>query len=686
VVVLARVVHISPLLFFYSAMKSSAAVVVGLVACGQASTVTPVQKVIQLMNGMLEKGKSEKHDEQVQYAAYKQFCDDTSGQKKAAISDADEQIGILGANIEKYTSDAEQLAEEIAGHDEDIAVWGGDIKATTKVRGIEKADFDATHKDYSESIDAMERAISTLKGQTADRKQASLTQVSALGKLSLMPESAKQSIASFLSDSDSGIDVSAPEANAYEFQSGGIVDMLEGLLDKFIAKKTALEKEESESKQAFEMLLSDLTAMIARSTEERDTSKATKSKKLGKKASDEGTLKDTTEVRAEDQKYLDDLLATCEQKAADFESRQQLRTEEMEAIDKAIEIISSGAVSGAAGKHLPGSLVEVEGSSLSQLRAGGVQLKSQEKVAEFLQGKAKQLNSRVLAVLAVRVAEDPFVKVRKMIKDLIVKLMDEANGEAEHKGWCDKELATNEQTRTEKTNAVEELTSQIEELQASIAKETEDLAGLSTALSQLEAAMEKATMLRGEEKDKNAATVKDAQEAQTAVAQALTVLEEFYAKASEATALVQEQDEQEPPPSPDGAYKGMGDENGGVVGMLEVIQSDFARLESETEASEAAAQKEYDTFMSDSKIDKEGKSTDEEHKTAKKNDEEAALGSAQEDLEATQKELVAAMAYFDKLKPSCVEADVSYEDRVAAREAEIESLQEALKILNGDSI
>merc|ERR1740130_287259 len=506
--------------------------------------------------------------------------------------------------------------------------------------------------------------------------------MSALGKMTLIPESAKQSIASFLSDSDSGIDVSAPGANAYEFQSGGIVDMLEGLLDKFIAKKTALEKEESESKQAFEMLLQDLNAMIARSTEERDTAKATKSKKLGKKASDEGTLKDTTEVRAEDQKYLDDLSATCEQKAADFESRQQLRTEEMEAIDKAIEIISSGAVSGAAGKHLPGSLVEVP--SLAQLRAGGVQLQSQEKVAEFLQSRAKQLNSRVLAVLAVRVAEDPFVKVRKMIKDLIVKLMNEANAEAEHKGWCDKELATNEHTRTEKTNAVEELTSQIEELQASIAKETEDLAGLSTALSELEAAMEKATMLRGEEKDKNAATVKDAQEAQTAVAQALTVLEEFYAKASEAPALVQ--DDQAPPASFDEPYQGMGAENGGVVGMLEVIQSDFARLESETEASEAAAQKEHDTFMSDSKIDKEGKSTDEEHKTAKKNDEEAALGTAQEDLEATQKELVAAMAYFDKLKPSCIEADVSYEDRVAAREAEIESLQEALKILNGDSI
>merc|ERR1712107_909667 len=113
---------------------------------------------------------------------------------------------------------------------------------------------------------------------------------------------------------------------------------------------------------------------------------------------------------------------------------------------------------------------------------------------------------------------------------------------------------------------------------------------------------------------------------------------------------------------------------------------DFARLESETKAAEATAQKEYDTFMTDSKIDKEGKTTDIEHKTAKKQDQSQALTVKREDLEGTQKELDAALAYYDKLKPSCVDAGVSYEDRVARRKEEIESLQEALRILNGEEL
>merc|ERR1719160_571763 len=128
-------------------------------------------------------------------------------------------------------------------------------------------------------------------------------------------------------------------------------------------------------------------------------------------------------------------------------------------------------------------------------------------------------------MIALRVAADPFKKVKKMIKDLIVKLMEEATSEAETKGFCDTELSTNEHTRKEKTAQVETL--------------TEEIGSLTEQIQEIDAATGKATEVRMAEKKKNKETISDAQDAQAAVANALGVLKEFYDKAATATSLAQ---------------------------------------------------------------------------------------------------------------------------------------------------
>jgi len=647
---------------------------------------TPVQNVVELMNGMLAKGKAEKQEEVRQFAAYKQFCEDTSANKQTAIREANEHIELLKADIEKYMATAARLKTEIAAHDADIQAWTGDKKAATKVRDIEKADYDNLHTDYSESVSALERAIEVLKKKDANLAQAeSFAQVSALRRVSLIPESAKRAIASFLQESPEGLEVSNPEAYGYEFQSKGIVDMLEKLLDKFIEERTAIEKKEMTSKEEYQMMQQDLDAQLKAGKKDREEKAEIRAKTLQAKADAEGDLVDTTTTRDADQKYLDNLVATCEQKATDFESRQELRVEEMEAIDKAIEIISSNSVKGNAETYLPNFVQEpsAQGTALAMLRAEQHN-EAQARAARFLQKQATKLDSRVLSALASHATADPFVKVKKMIKDLIVRLMEEANEETEHKGWCDTELSTNEQTRQGKTEAVETLHAEIDQLDTSIATLTEDLADLTDAVAALDAAMKKATKMRVAEKAENEQTISDSQEAQAAVAQAMVVLREFYEKAAEATALLQQQPEA--PEIFDSPYKGMQAENGGVIGMLEVLESDFARLEADTRAAEAAAQKEYEDFMTESKMDHAAKSKSIELKTTKKADAEQAIESKKGDLEGTQKELDAALAYFDKLKPSCIDAGVSYEDRVTRRKEEIESLQDALRILNGEDL
>jgi len=290
----------------------------------------------------------------------------------------------------------------------------------------------------------------------------------------------------------------------------------------------------------------------------------------------------------------------------------------------------------------------------------------------------------VLASVATRVSEGPFAKVQKLLKDLIVRLAQGEHEEAEHQGWCHIQLSTNEQTRNERTDQVETLHAEVDQLQASISKITEHISDSSQAVAEIDTAIAEATKLRTLDKSKNIETMSDAQEAQNAVRQALKLLKQFYAKADKSVAFARPTRQQKKIfGSP---YKGMKSETSGVVGMLEVIENDFARLESETKSTEVSAQTEYDEFMTDSKVDKSQKSADIEHKIAKKLDESRTLTQKTQELEGAQKDLNAAMAYFDKLKPSCIESGFSYEDRAGRRKREIESLQVSLRILNGADV
>merc|ERR1719258_623567 len=115
--------------------------------------------------------------------------------------------------------------------------------------------------------------------------------------------------------------------------------------------------------------------------------------------------------------------------------------------------------------------------------------------------------------------------------------------------------------------------------------------------------------------------------------------------------------------------------------MLEVILSDFANLEADTKAAEASAQTAYEGFFVESKKTKAMKSKKIEMDNADKAAAELKLQEDTKDLKGTQDELLAADRYYEKLVPQCIDQGQTWEERVAARESEIASLKEALKIL-----
>merc|ERR1719158_2829590 len=502
--------------------------ILAVVAPGSARTqdrVTPIQKVIQMLGEMASKGKKEKNIEEVEFAKFKTWCEDIIADKTKNIAEAEAKITQLEADIAKAESDAELLAEEIAGHEAELAQFEADLENATKIREKENADFKLEETDYMESIDALGRAIQVLKQRTADIPQ-SLLQLKASTRI---PQRAKTLIESFLelkADTTQETAAGAPEANAYEFQSGGVVAMLEKLEEKFEDELFALRKMEMNANANFELLAQKLTAQIKDAKDAIAEKTAAKAERLAFAADCKGELEKTQAVKAEDEKMLEDTKAECHAKSDEYEKNQVTRAEEVKAIEQAIAIMSSPEVSGNAEKHLP-QLVQTSGASLLQLR-GQSTSDGQAKAAAFLQRRAKMLGSRYLALAAARAGADPFKKVKKMIKDLIVKLMEEANAEAEAKGFCDTELATNKQTRDIKSAKIDELTASIDEHTAEKEKLTTEIADLSAAIAELKAKQAEATSLRDEEKAKNTGIIKDAQDGQAAVEKAMNVLKDFY--------------------------------------------------------------------------------------------------------------------------------------------------------------
>merc|ERR1719230_2119576 len=144
----------------------------------------------------------------------------------------------------------------------------------------------------------------------------------------------------------------APEANAYEFQSGSIVDMLKKLKDEFRSKLADCQKEEMNSKHAYDMVVQDLVDSIENSNQSIEEKKATKARKEEKAAQDKKELAATITMKKEDEKTLADMEVECEEKKLSFGEKQQLRTEEIEAIGQAIEILQNPDALGNAEKHL----------------------------------------------------------------------------------------------------------------------------------------------------------------------------------------------------------------------------------------------------------------------------------------------------------------------------------------------
>merc|ERR1740138_1255818 len=417
---------------------------------------------------------------------------------------------------------------------------------------------------------------------------------------------------------------------------------------------------------------------LGRISEEREEKAGIKAQTKEASAKAQGQLADTKKGLAATKKFIADMQATFAAKSATFAQNQAVREQELEALQQAIEIISNPAVAGSYGEHVQPALPQLaaRGRSFLQTRSSKRRTSALDRAASLLKKRAGDLSSKMLADLAVNVVANPFEKVITMIEDLLAKLKEQAAAEADHKAWCDEQLKENKLKREARQLAVEKLTAEIAKMTGEIADMAAAIEVLIQEQADLTKAMAEATEIRSKEKADNLDTIADAKAGSAAVANALSILQEFYSSQSSFLQRSKQVPEM-------AEYKGMS--GGGVIGMLEVIQTDFMRLEADTKAAETQAAKEYDEFMTESETTKKRKHAEEVQMKLDKDQAEFDKSELQKDLAAEQADLDAANKYYAELKPQCLQVHVSWEERVARREEELAALNEAYSILSQKS-
>merc|ERR1719247_419193 len=520
-------------------------------------------------------------------------------------------------------------------------------------------------------MDSLERAVTVIKrGQVSFLQQRDrddfkkvtdgLSKIIEANWVSKHDEVAVQALlqaGSSDTDEDLSLNPQASTSN-YDSHGGGILDTLTDMKTKAESTLSDARTAKMKAQHTYEMLKQSLEMEL--STMQKRMSAAT-TEKAGleeAKASAEEQMSSTTKTVADDEKYLQELKESCSMKAEEWATRQKDAAGELAAIAKAKEVLESG--------------VKVFLQVSSKAKAHDVVTDDKRtRVTAILKGISSKDHSYFFAQLRSEAKEGPFDKVKGLIEDMITRLEKEAAEEADAKAFCDKETSESKAKQAELTAKSDKYAVRIEKATATIAELTEQIKTLQAQMAEMDAKQAEATGLRNKEHEEYLKASKDYKDSAEAVASAISVLQEYYSSGS----FVQSKQA----PELGGAKTDIADT---IMGMLEVAESDFTSLLAEAEASESAAQSSYDKLTKQNKLTKTANTEEVKGKEAKVKSEETALLNYKEYFATTGKELDSVLAYLDKLKPQCETKVMTYAERVAKREAEIEGLKEALEILS----
>jgi len=610
------------------------------------------------------------------YEEFTEYCDDRSKDLAFAIKTGEGESAELTAAIAQADATLGSLEAKIEQLGADIAQDDADLKAAAAVRAKEAADFVKEEKELSEIISMLQRAVGILQREMAKGGAAMLQLKSAKSVTQALEIMVQASVFSSADGSrltalvqqnsdSSEADEGAPDAAVYEGHSGGIIDTLEGLLEKAEGQLADARSAETTSSHNYEMVKQSLEDEVKFATEDMEAAKKDHVETTGAKATATGDLDVTTKSLNANIATLAEVRKECEVGASNYEAGVKSRNEEITALTQAHKVLSEMTGSADA---LTYGLNQV--SFLQQTSSGTVGRAAVRFVRDLAKKEASpalaQLASRMTAAMHSASGDDPFGKVKTLITNMIAKLESEQDAEATEKAYCDKELAETNEKKDDKTAEIQKLSTEIDQKSARSAALKQQAADLLKGLAELAAAQADMDKIRGEQNADYTTNKADLEQGIAGVKQALKILREYYASDGKAHA----------------AAEGAG---AGIIGLLEVCESDFTKGLAAVISGEESAAAEYDETTKANAIEKVANEQDVKYKTKEAGDLDKAVKEATTDRSGVQEELDAVQDYLTTMEKRCIAKPETYAERARRRTAEIAGLKEALEILAGEA-
>jgi chromosome segregation ATPase len=669
----------------------------------------PVSKVITLLKDMLKQLEKEADQDEEIYDKMACWCETNDKEKTKAIADAERRIKELEVKIEEDTALSARLTAEIAKHKEEVATAEKALDEATAIRQKEIADFNAEEKGLLEAISALSSAVEVLSKHHATEEakdgeamlQIPPTRMNeiamTLQKLMLvqadklkgvLTPSQRRAASSFVQAPQDYFDATPTFKQSYAPQSGEIFGILRQMKEEFEKDLKDAQDKETQAQKAYEDLKAAKEAEIAAGKEQIATKTQEVADTDERLAHNKEDLDDTKSSLSADQQFLMMLKEKCSMTDKEWEERQKTRSMEMEAVSKALAILSGDDAHDLFTRTFnPAETASGAGTAFLQSRSKA-NSERRDAASKLLTDAAEKLHSPRLSSLAVRVRLDAFERVKKAIDDMIAALTQEKADEIKHKDFCTDELNENQLQTEKKERDKSDAETKIEELEMKIKKLAEEIEALKAEIAEMQVQLKRAGEDREAANKDFQLTIADQRETQKLLKAAMGVLEDFYGKqeaAAAASAFVQgkRQEPVGPPPPPGFKEYSKSAASGGVMQMIAQIVEDAKAMEKQALAAEQESQDAYESFVVETNASINKKAKEIVNKSEEKAKTEGELVKTKEILEEIMTELESLSNYNAQLHKSCDFVLKNFDLRQTARDEEIEALRQAKAILSG---